>query len=289
MQHGFDQVLGRRLAGWIAGAAGAGAASVVGVNGAQGSGKTTLALRLKDQLARQYGLRAAVLSLDDLYLPRAARERLAAEVHPLLRTRGVPGTHDVGLGLRLLEELTRPGAAAEPGATRIPVFVKALDDRAPEAQWRAVETPVDVVLFEGWCVGTPAQAEQELGEPVNALEALEDADGRWRRYVNRQLATAYAPLFARIDRLVFLQAPDFDSIFRWRMQQEQQNLEAARSAPGGAGVAAAPSAEQLRRFIQHYERLTRHALAVLPARADAVAELGPRHELLNLRFRSGGP
>lgn len=264
------------LADWIAIQHRAGA-RVAGINGAQGTGKSTLAQALAALLARRHALRAVTLSLDDLYLTRGERERLAARVHPLLATRGVPGTHDVELGVRVLERLPALGRGER---AALPRFVKALDDRAGEAAWPVVEGPVDLVLFEGWCVGTPPQDDAELADPVNALERQEDGDGRWRRYVNRQLAEAYPRLFDRIDRLIFLRAPDFDSIFRWRRRQERDNAAQA----GAGGRAMGP--ERLRRFIQHYERLTRHALRVLPERADAVLELGPEHEVRRCDFRS---
>lgn len=69
---------------------------VVGISGAQGSGKTTLC-RFLEVLMVEHNQRAATLSIDDLYLTRAERERLGREVHPLLATRGVPGTHDPAL------------------------------------------------------------------------------------------------------------------------------------------------------------------------------------------------
>ena len=109
------------------------------------------------------GLRAATLSLDDLYLPKAARRRLAAEVHPLLLTRGVPGTHDVELGLAVLEGLARPGR------TLMPRFDKASDDRLPTDRWTPMDGPFDVILFEGWCVGARPQAQAALRRPVNDL------------------------------------------------------------------------------------------------------------------------
>src|SRR5689334_18588644 len=67
---------------------------VFGVCGSQGLGKSTLARVLKEALLEAHGLSVAVLSLDDLYLSSAERARLARDVHPLLKTRGVPGTHD---------------------------------------------------------------------------------------------------------------------------------------------------------------------------------------------------
>lgn len=248
----------------------------VGLNGAQGSGKSTLAQRLPSYITRQSGLRAAVLSLDDLYLPRADRQRLATTVHPLLATRGVPGTHDVALGEHLLQTIP---ALAPDEPLRLPRFVKLLDDRAPEHDAPCIHGPVDLLLFEGWCVGTPAQDAAALAAPINTLERDEDADGRWRRWVNARLAEDYAPrLFAPLQRLVFLQAPDFDTVFRWRRQQEHGSNR--RDSRGGLIMDDAA----LRRFIAHYERLTRQALAQLPSRADAVLALDDQRRCRTLHL-----
>ena len=251
---------------------------VVGINGAQGTGKSTLAGVIREFLDL-LGLRSAALSLDDLYLPRAERLQLARTVHPLLATRGVPGTHDVALGIDLIERLRtlRSGDTVS-----LPRFDKARDDRAEAARWSVVSGPVDVVLFEGWCVGTPPQDEAALAQPVNALEANEDADGHWRRWVNERLAHDYARLFAPIDRLVFLHAPDFAQVFEWRRQQEADTARVA-----GSSGSRLLNDTALRRFIGHYERLTRHALAVLPQRADVVVDLDADHRIAAIRYRDG--
>ena len=230
---------------------------MLGLCGAQGSGKSTLADRLEARLAQQ-GLRTAILSLDDLYLPPDARMTMAREIHPLFRTRGVPGTHDVPLGLATLDALI----AGRPA--RLPRFDKARDTRCPEAEWPAVERVVDVVLFEGWCVGARPEPDPALDEPVNALERDEDGDGRWRRAVNAALAGAYQALFARIDRLVLLAAPGFDVVRGWRTQQEHD-----LRARTGQGMSDA----EVARFVLFYERLTRHILREMPARADLVIGL----------------
>ena len=100
---------------------------VIGVNGSQGSGKTTLADLVVSILEQVHGLRALSLSIDDFYLTRAERVRLAVTIHPLLATRGVPGTHDIELACRTLERLQR---FSEPVA--VPRFDKSRDDRFPE-------------------------------------------------------------------------------------------------------------------------------------------------------------
>lgn len=247
---------------------------VVGICGPQGSGKSTLVALLAKLLVRR-GLRTATLSIDDLYLTRAQRERLAQDVHPLLRTRGVPGTHDPALGLAVLDALARPGP------TLPPRFDKAADDRLPAAEWPVFNGPADVVLLEGWCVGARPQPQGALARPVNALEAEEDAEGVWRAYVNAALAGAYHPLFARLDRLVLLTAPDFATVRAWRGEQEAKL--SARLAAEGPDAAQAMDEAALDRFLAHYQRLTEWIAQDLPSAADVTVALDPERWPLTAR------
>lgn len=241
---------------------------LLGINGSQGSGKSTLCDFLRLILEQCHGQRVAVLSVDDLYLTRAERQALAREVHPLLITRGVPGTHDVELGLTTLNRLR---GAMPTNLTALPAFDKAADDRRPAGDWPVFRGRPDIILFEGWCVGTTPQPEAALREPVNALERDEDADGRWRRFVNRRLETDYRRLFAGLDRLIFLRVPGMDRVPEWRTLQEQK-----LAANAGAGRHVMDAAA-IRRFVMHYERLTRHALANLPTRADLTLSIKDDH------------
>ena len=247
------------LAGWVTQA---GRPFVLGICGAQGSGKSTLS----DGLARRLegrGLRAAVLSLDDLYLSHDARAALAQTIHPLFRTRGVPGTHDITLGLRVLDQLLTAPA-------RLPRFDKATDNPVPEEDWPEV-ADLDVLIFEGWCIGAIAQPVEDLADPVNDLERSEDSDSIWRSHVNDALGGAYAQLFARIDRLVLLAAPGFEVVQAWRTQQEHHLSRMLESA-GRTGIKVM-SNDQIVHFIQHYERLTRYILSEMPDRADLTLRL----------------
>jgi D-glycerate 3-kinase len=234
-----------------------GRTAVLGLCGAQGSGKTTIA-KVVAHLLEDRGLNAVVLSLDDLYLGHAARADLAREVDALLAVRGPPGTHDVALGLRVLAGL------GETGQTAMPRFDKGADDRRPREDWPSVRGPADVVVFEGWCVGARAQPPQDLSTPVNALERDEDPDGRWRGFVNAALAGVYPELFQQIDRFVLLAAPSFEVVAGWRGEQE-----AKLRARTGRGMAP----DEIERFVSFYERLTRWILAEAPARADWVVRL----------------
>ncbi|KRG70219.1 kinase [Pseudoxanthomonas dokdonensis] len=232
---------------------------VLGIAGVQGSGKSTLAAQLAS-LAGARGLRVAVLSLDDVYLSRQRRARLAADVHPLLQTRGPPGSHDLPLALEVISQL-RAGAP-----TRLPRFDKLADDPWPLGQWPRIEGKVDLIVLEGWCLCVPAESQQALLEPINALEREEDGDGRWRQWCNQRLASDYPPLWQLVQPLICLQAPDFDVVPLWRWQQEQS---LAANRPGRTPMTLA----QIRRFVQFFERISRQGLRIWPSIADSTLAL----------------
>ena len=247
---------------------------IVGLCGSQGSGKSTAAGVLCE-LLRLDGLPAVAISIDDFYLPRAQREELARSVHPLLRTRGVPGTHDVELAQAVIDSL----ASTDP--VPLPSFNKAIDDRRPRNQWPLFQGPARVVILEGWCVGAMPQPAAQLVEPVNALERDEDPDGAWRGYVNAQLAGKYRALFDRLSPLVLLQAPSFEVVYGWRLEQEHKLRERLESE--GADASGVLSDTGIARFVSYYERLTRHILAEMPQRADHVISLDAQRHAQWLR------
>ena len=234
----------------------------VGVGGGQGAGKSTLC-RLIEAAGRALGTRVVTLGLDDFYLTKAERAELARAVHPLLATRGPPGTHAVADLRRALAALRKPGEV------RVPRFDKGADDRTARATLRG---PADVVVVEGWCVGAPP-ADAPLGVPINALEREHDSEGHWRRYTEQALRGEYAQLNAELDAIVFLQVPGLSAVRRWRLQQEADRAPAQRMTEA-----------QVFRFVEHYERVTRRMLATLPNTADVVVELNDAHRVAGLRF-----
>lgn len=256
---------------------------VVGINGAQGSGKSTLTHILALLLERGFDKRVLSLSIDDLYKTRAQRRDMAETVHPLFITRGVPGTHDLDLGLDLFKALKDPNRHE---AIPVPRFNKAKDDRDANEHWKRITPPVDIVLFEGWCVGAVAEDETALSNPVNTLEAQEDPQGIWRRYVNAQLGGPYRELFAELDILIMLQIPDMQYVYTWRRLQEHKLAAAASGANIGANRHIMSDAE-LERFIMHYERITRAVLKEMPARADIVMRLDADHQVAQVIAGAG--
>lgn len=245
---------------------------IAGIQAPQGAGKTTLTKLLQAVLQDEAQLSVACLSIDDIYLTRAERAALAQKVHPLFSTRGVPGTHDVQLGVNVLRSLTRAGETA------IPRFDKARDDRAAQDEWPRVDGPCHLVLFEGLWIGLPPMPEEQLSQPINALEAREDPQGIWRGYANRVLGESYPALFAACELLVHVQVPDFACVKRWRTGAEHA-LRARLEAHGGDTSRVMDDAA-LARFFDHYERFTEHAMRVMPERADVLLRLDREHRVV---------
>ncbi len=232
---------------------------IIGLSGLQGSGKSTLARVMRAQ-AEARGWPTEVLSLDDFYYARSEREAMSRDIHPLLRSRGVPGTHEIELLLSVLAALPR---ASDKLPVTHPRFDKGRDTRFSPSRWPRITRPPRLVIVEGWALGIRPQLQAALAAPINELERREDPDGEWRHWVNKQLR-GYQPLWRKFDALIVLQAPSWEIVRRWRGEQEEDLL--ARHAPLAMDTAA------MARFLMHFERLSRHALATLPALADTCVE-----------------
>lgn len=238
---------------------------VVGIAGPQGSGKTTL---VKACAALQSNV--AHFSIDDVYLGQAARRSLAMRVHPLFATRGPPGTHDSDLFHATLDALQK----ADPDSRcAIPVFDKVTDDTLPRARWPSFRGRPNLILIDGWCLGAGTQDARELKRPVNSLEEKDDPNLAWRNAVNDFLFSPYQQMFARLDAILSLRAPDFGIVHDWRCQQEESLLGRSLTTK---------DKERIARFIQHYERITRHMMDG-GRRADIEIQLDARRNVTEVR------
>ncbi|GLP98613.1 hypothetical protein GCM10007891_04670 [Methylophaga thalassica] len=246
----------------------------IGINGAQGSGKSTLAQLAVYVLTQHYSLSVVSLSLDDFYFTRQERTQLGQGIHPLLATRGVPGTHDITLARRTITQLIH-----QQFPVSIPRFNKAEDDRFPVESAEIITHPVDVIVLEGWCLGAEAQHESSLIQPVNDLEETEDKDLAWRRYVNEQLARFYPKLFELIDIWIMLKAPSFDCVFQWRLEQENK---LKRSLSESDKQTQIMDEKAVGRFIKFYQRITENTLNTLPKKVNYLFELDENRQITKL-------
>ncbi|MFT6206769.1 MAG: D-glycerate 3-kinase [Colwellia sp.] len=233
----------------------------VGINGCQGSGKSTLTDFLAEYLTAQHPLNVVIMSLDDFYLTGEKRQQLAENIHPLLATRGVPGTHDMATLEHVLLQLKTKKTGFS-----IPRFNKATDEPYPKEQWTVVDKPIDIILLEGWCWGVKPQTEEQLRSAINELELQYDAKGEWRNYVNQQLSEAYVPLYKSMDFWLALQAPSFDCVYKWRLEQEQKlqarNIDLANSK--------VMSPAEILNFTQYFQRLSVQSCTTIAQSADAI-------------------
>jgi len=260
-------------------------AYVLGINGAQGSGKTTINHILQLILRSGFHRKVVGFSIDDLYDTYDQRVAKGGEISPILaRIRG-PGTHDLDLAIAILDKLI------DGAPTRIPRFDKSLannqGDRVAESGWLEVSEAQDVVLFEGWNVGEAPFPEDLADE---RFEKIRDAEGfrAWQDHYVAALADTeqgYAALFSRLDDLVMIRIHAFAEVYANREKAEaklrQRIARHERDGKPTAGMSAMTKAE-VRAFVDHYEPWTRHMLEEMPARADLVLWMGPGHQITRI-------
>ncbi|KAG6857198.1 hypothetical protein H0H87_008264 [Tephrocybe sp. NHM501043] len=230
----------------------------VAIQGPQGSGKSYLSAQLKERLSQPpHSLNVALLSIDDLYLPHDGLVHLANQYppNPLWAGRGQPGTHDVRLGVEILHKLRTRSEKVE-----LPCFDKSLfngeGDRLPSGV--AVESPVDVVILEGWCVGFCPISSQELAtrwdgvwhDEIARLDLpnfvtkpdLERVNETLNNYVE---LWSFFDIFVQIKPAPVLEYPSkYSIVYKWRLQQEHT----MKATNGGRGM----SDEGVKAFVDRY-------------------------------------
>jgi len=244
----------------------------IALSGCQGSGKSTLSHYLSIYFQQNH-LTCVVLSLDDFYKSKAERQALSISTHPLLKTRGVPGTHDAEL---MRNTLTSLKLGKLPCA--LPRFDKSIDDLVPRECWDSVTEPVDIVIFEGWCLGVKSVDQAELHPACNAFESAQDQDASWRMLVNDSIKSDLEPIYSLFDYWLFLKAPSFDSVFNWRLEQEQKLKERVGNTEGSEVM----DSSEIHQFIQYYQRLTERVLQDLPSTSDVMWTLGEDRSIINM-------
>ena len=246
---------------------------IIGLSGGQGAGKSTITEILKFIIKKKYGLELCVFSIDDFYKTKTERAKMSKNIHPLFLTRGVPGTHDLNLIIKTIKKLKKRKFKT----VLIPKFDKSTDDRFKKIKWQKIKRRPQIIIFEGWCIGARHQKYIELKRPLNLIEKEYDSDLIWRKSVNNLLKKQYKKLFNEIDKLVYLKAPSFNHILRWRWLQEQKmklTLKNKRSM----------SKSQIKIFIMFYERITKNMMKNFSKISDLTIFLDESHRSKKMRF-----
>ncbi len=246
---------------------------IIGLSGGQGAGKSTITGILKFILKKKYGLDLCVFSIDDFYKTKKERRNMSKRVHPLFLTRGVPGTHDLSLINKTIKQLKEKKFRS----FLIPKFDKSTDDRSKKRKWQKIKKPPHLVIFEGWCVGAKHQKNSALKKHLNSIERKYDQDLNWRKTINNNLKNQYKKIFNKLDKLVYLKAPNFNYIFKWRLLQEQKLKLTSKSKK-------IMSKSQVKEFIMYYERITKNMMKNFSKISDLTIFLDKSHRSKKMKF-----
>ena len=250
----------------------------VGLAGGQGTGKTTISSIIKIILEKYFKLKVFKISIDDFYKTRKERIALSKKVHPMLLTRGVPGTHDINMML----DFFKKSKAKKFKNMKLPNFNKAIDDRFPKKKWNTINKRPDVIIFEGWCVGARAEANKTLKKSINSMEKANDHKLVWRKYVNQQLKTKYKKLYSQLNCMIYLKAKNFSLLQKWRLKQEHK-LWLKTKKKGGHKIM---SKGDVINFMQTYQRITQNMFKNMPKYASIILNLNSNHQIKTAVYKS---
>ena len=247
----------------------------LGLAGGQGSGKTTVTAILKIILEKFFNRKVYVTSIDNFYKTLKDRNKMSKKIHPLFKTRGVPGTHDISLVKKFFSHIKKEKFKR----FKLPKFDKSIDDRIKTKYWPIIKKKPEIEIFEGWCIGAKPQSNLLIKKSINILESKEDKKLIWRRYVNEKLKKEYKKIFLMLDHFMFMKVPNFDMVFKWRLLQESKLRKRSNSNK------KIMSYDEIKRFIMFYERITLQMLRDLSKSASVVMLLKKNHEIKKLLFR----
>ncbi len=250
----------------------------VGLAGGQGTGKTTISSIIKIILEKYFKLKVFKISIDDFYKTRKERIVLSKKVHPMLLTRGVPGTHDINMML----DFFKKSKAKKFKSIKLPNFNKAIDDRFPKNKWNTINKRPDVIIFEGWCVGARAETNKTLKKSINSMEKANDHKLVWRKYVNQQLKTKYKKLYSQLNCMIYLKAKNFGLLQKWRLKQEHK-LWLKTKKKGGHKIM---SKGDVINFMQTYQRITQNMFKNMPKYASIILNLNSNHQIKTAVYKS---
>jgi len=251
----------------------------VGLAGGQGTGKTTISSLLEIILKKYFKLNVFKISIDDFYRTRKERFNLSKMVHPLLMTRGVPGTHDI----KIMLDFFRKSKTKKFKSFKLPKFNKAIDDRCKKNQWYTIKKRPDVIIFEGWCVGARAEKNSTIKKGINSLEKANDAQLIWRNYVNKQLKTKYKKLYDQLDCLLYLKAKNFSLLQKWRLIQEKKLWLRNKNKKTKNKIM---SKGDVINFMQTYQRVTQNMFKFAPRYASVILNLNSNHQIKSAVYKS---
>ncbi|RGB42271.1 P-loop containing nucleoside triphosphate hydrolase protein [Rhizophagus diaphanus] len=238
---------------------------IVGLNGIQGCGKTTIANELVKYLKVTNNLSVVTCSIDDFLLTYKDQCKLAEKNfgNKLLEFRGQPGTHDILLGKQILQELCDVQKKysdlheklEEEGSMKfsnlsvsIPSYDKSLNngrgDRSPN--WNVILPPIHIILIDGWCLGFNHLSSSKLKEVydnASSCSALKSHPISHLEIINENLKQYEENWYPFLDIFICIEAEDINYVYQWRLEQEHNMKKTGKNGM---------SDEQVKSFIDRY-------------------------------------
>ena len=238
--------------------------------GSQGIGKSTFINIISKTIKKFYNKKILLLSLDDYYLSKKERLLLSKKVHKLLKTRGVPGTHNIKKLERHINQFNK-----NKYPINVPLFDKLIDDKS--GYNRIVSKKCDILFLEGWCCGSSEITKKYLYKNINNLEKTKDKEYIWRNFYNNKLKSEYKKLFNLFDELIFMKTSSFENVYNWRLKQEKNNFSKNKNSKK-------MSADEIKNFIQYYEKITKWMIKNLNKKAQIVIKIDKKQKISLLKF-----
>ena len=238
------------------------------ISGSQGSGKSTLSLQIKKYFKKYYSKNVVILSLDDFYLSSHQRKLLAKRHNTnLFETRGVPGTHN----LKLLSQTIR-NLKSNKFPLYLPVFDKVTDNKK---KYQRKVNKADLIILEGWCVGSKPIDPHYLKKNINDLEKIEDSNLLWRTAYNKALVE-YQKVFKKFSYFIFIKIPNWKFVIDWKYKQEL----GLRSSDSNNHLK-----KKLYRFILFYEKLSKWMFLTSPSDCNVLITLDKKQSAKKITYK----
>ena len=238
------------------------------IAGSQGSGKSTLSLIIKKYFQKFYSKNVVILSIDDFYLSSYQRKKLAKKFKTnLFETRGVPGTHNFKLLYETIDQLI---------GKKFPVYSPTFDKVTDNTKkYKRKISRADLIILEGWCVGSKTIDTKYLNQNINELEKNKDQNLIWRTAYNNFLDD-YQKIFNKFNYYVFIKLPNWENVINWKYKQEL----ALRSLSNDNKLK-----KKLYKFIQYYEKLSKWMSMTTPSYCNVLISLDKNQSIKNITYK----
>jgi len=238
------------------------------ISGSQGCGKTTLLKLIKSNFKNFYNIDPLCISLDDYYLTKKQRNNLSKRIHPLLQTRGVPGTHATEKIIKTIQLFNK-----KKYPIKIPKFDKLNDDRLPFSQ--VISIKKNMIFLEGWCCGCSPLSNSFLQRNLNEIEKI-DSEYIWRKYYNKKLKKEYKFIFNNFEYLIYFKIPSFNCVLNWRIKQEQRLKLNKKTNTNYMNK------KEIKNFISYYEKITKWMMKDTLKKSDLTIKINKNQKIQSI-------